>query len=246
MHHDRGMPRLEALEAGRIETIHAAQLWRCIRQMAGQGAEIAVRRQEPAAVTDFCSRYRTAAQPRIAREEVGHDGLAFLWLERTGAIDKEAAGLHHFYSTSEEQSLQGCKLCEVALALEPRNVGMSTDGPGGRAWGVKQHGVERAGLPLRRIGDDGFGCKLEARQILPQPGEAGLGAIDRNHAGSRLRELRGLAAGRRAEISDHLVAHVAQEACRQSGSGVLHPPGTVRKPREQRDRTMRDGVTGSG
>src|SRR5262245_43598674 len=168
MRHDRGMPRLEALEACRIETIHAAQLWRCIRQMAGQGAEVAVRREELAAATHFCSRYRTAAQARIAREEVGHDGLAFLWLERAGAIDEEAARLHHFCSTSEQQSLQGCKLCEVVLALEPRNVGMSTDGSGRRAWGVKQHCVERAGLPLRCIGDDGFGCKLEARQILPQ------------------------------------------------------------------------------
>ena len=82
MRHSDGLPRLEALEARRIETVHAAQLWRCVRQMAGQGAEIAVRGKELTAATDLGSAHRTAAQPRITRQEVSHDGLAFLRLER--------------------------------------------------------------------------------------------------------------------------------------------------------------------
>src|SRR6266705_1883123 len=105
MHHSRGMPRLEALEARRIETVHAAQLWRRVRQMAGQGPKITRGCEQLAAAADFRGRHRSAAQPRITRQEVGHDGLAFLRLERAGAIDEEAAGLHHVDSTSEQRSL---------------------------------------------------------------------------------------------------------------------------------------------
>ncbi len=50
---------------------------------------------------------------------------------------------------------------------------MAADGAGRRAGRVEQHGVERAGLPLRGIGDDSLGRKLEAREILPQPRQAG-------------------------------------------------------------------------
>ena len=74
---------------------------------------------------------------------------------------------------------------------------------------MKQYGVKRASLPLRRIGDDGLGHKLEAGQILPQSRQASVRAIDRHHMRAGLRKLCGLAAGRRAEISDGLAADSA-------------------------------------
>src|SRR5215475_1432244 len=96
--------------------------------MAGQGPEIACGCDELRAATDFRGCHRTAAQPRITCQEVSHDGLAFLRLERAGAVDQQSARFHHFDSLSEQRSLQGCKLCNVALALEPGNVGMAAHG----------------------------------------------------------------------------------------------------------------------
>ena len=49
-------------------------------------------------------------------------------------------------------------------------------------------------------------------------------AVDRGDVGAGVRELRGLAAGRGAEIDDGLAVDVAEQPRRQRGGGVLHPP----------------------
>src|SRR5215475_9066558 len=87
--------------------------------MAGQGPEIACGCDELRAATDFRGCHRTAAQPRITRQEVSHNGLAFLRLERAGAVDQQPARFHHFDSLSEQRSLQGCELCNAAIPTFP-------------------------------------------------------------------------------------------------------------------------------
>ena len=59
-------------------------------------------------------------------------------------------------------------------------------------------------------------------------------------------ELRRLAAGRGAEIGDAPAANVAEQARRQRGGGVLHPPGAFGKAGQRRHRAMRDGAHRSG
>ena len=59
-------------------------------------------------------------------------------------------------------------------------------------------------------------------------------------------KLRGLAAGRRAQIGDAETADVAEQARRQRGGGVLHPPGAFGKAGQQRDRAMRQRAHRAG
>ncbi len=123
---------------------------------------------------------------------------------------------------------------------------MAADGAGRRARRVEQHRVERSGLPLGRVGGDGFGRQLQAGEILPQPFEALGRAVDRGHAGAGGGKLRGLAAGRGAQIGDAQAAHVAEQPRRQRGGGVLHPPRAFVVAGERRDRAVHDRAHRSG
>ena len=75
------------------------------------------------------------------------------------------------------------------------------------------------------------------------------GDVDRRHPGAGGGELRGLAAGRGAEIGDALAGDVAEQARRERGGGVLHPPGAVvdsrAAPRSARRGTRRTEPVGS-
>ena len=65
---------------------------------------------------------------------------------------------------------------------------------------------------------------------LPLPGglvervPGGWRAVDRRDMRAGLGQLRGLAAGRSAEIGNRLASDVAEQPRRQRGGGVLHPP----------------------
>ena len=101
-------------------------------------------------------------------------------------------------------------------------------------------------LPLQRVGGDGLGLERQPREVFAQAGQPVGRAVDRGDARAGAGELRGLAAGRRAQIGDAQPAHVAEQARRQRGGGVLHPPGAFGKARQQRDRAMRDGAHRAG
>ena len=79
---------------------------------------------------------------------------------------------------------------------------MAADGAGRGAGRIEQHGVERPRLPLRHVGGDGVGGEPEAGEVLRSRSEPGRRAVDRGHLGAGGGELRGLAAGRGAEVGD--------------------------------------------
>ena len=84
---------------------------------------------------------------------------------------------------------------------------MAADGAGRGAGRIDQHAVERAVAagPFGAIGDDVVGLQRQPRKIVAQPRHPRRRTIDRGDARAGLRELRGLAAGRGAEIDDGLV-----------------------------------------
>ena len=152
-------------------------------------------------------------------------------------------------SSTARASSRRCRAAsdrDVRFALEPGDVGMAADGAGRRAGRVEQHGVERLRLPFRDVGDDGFGCEPEPRQVLLQSFEPRCGAVDRGDARAGGRELRGLAARRGAEVGDRFAAHVAEQLRRQRRGGVLHPPRAVGVARQSRHRPVHDGAHRSG
>ena len=117
---------------------------------------------------------------------------------------------------------------------------MPPDRAGRRAGRVDQHGVERAALPLGGIRLDDLGAELQPRQILPHALEARRRAVDGGDLRAGQRQLRGLAAGRGAEIGDGFAAHVAEQLRRQRRGGVLHPPRAVVVAGKLRDRARCD------
>ena len=133
-----------------------------------------------------------------------------------------------------------------AELLEPRHVGMAADGAGRGARRIEQHGIERLCVPLRDIGADQIGCERQPREILGKPVEPRGRTVDGGDVGAGGGELRGLAAGRGAQIGDAPAAHVAEQARRQRGGGVLHPPRAFGKAGQRGHRAMRDGAHRAG
>ena len=88
--------------------------------------------------------------------------------------------------------------------------------------------------------------KPETREFLVEPGEPGRRAVDRRDLRARERELRGLAAGRRAQVRDGKPAHVAEQPGGQRCGGILHPPGALGETRHAGDQAMGDGAHGAG
>ena len=136
-----------------------------------------------------------------------------------------------------EQAILGKgEAVDVGFVLQPGDVGVAAQRAGTGAGGIEQDGVELLiGRPLARVGSDQFGRQAGARQILAQPLHAPGRDIDRSDRCTGGDELQGLAAGRRAKIGDPLAHDIAQQAGRQRGGGVLHPPGTFGKARQLGD-----------
>ena len=78
---------------------------------------------------------------------------------------------------------------------------MPANGAGRGAGRVEQHRIEALfRRPGRGVGDDRCGVEAEPAEIFAQRTQPRLRAVDRDHRGAGLHELRRLAAGRRAEI----------------------------------------------
>ena len=173
--------------------------------------------------------------------------LAFFRLERTGAVDQRAAWPGQFHGAVEQPALQRRQYAKIIFRFEPGHIGMAADGSRRGAGCIEQHGVELlAWLPFQRIGRDSFDIELEAREILLQPGDARRGAIDRGDVTARSRKLGRLAARRGTQVANLFAADVAEQARRDRGGRVLHPPHALGKARQQRDGAMRQRAHGSG
>ena len=103
---------------------------------------------------------------------------------------------------------------------------MAADGAGRGAGRIEQHGIERTGLPLRRVGDDGFGVR-QAGQVLAQPLEAALGAIDRGDLGAGSASCAVLPPGAAQRSATGAAATSPRSRAGQRRGGVLHPPGAL-------------------
>ena len=86
--------------------------------------------------------------------------------------------------------------------------------------------------PLRDIGADQFGFERQAYEIFLQALEPRRRAIDRGDMSARRGKLRGLAAGRGAQIGDAAPANIAEQTHRQRRGGVLNPPGAFGETRQ--------------
>ena len=234
------------VEPGGVEAVEPAQARIGVGQLQRQRAQVAVGGEEFGEAADL-RRCDGARRRRGSRASKRRDlVLAFLRLERAGAIDQGAAGLDQLDRAVEQPPLQRGERGDVGFALEPGHVGMAADGAGRGAGRIEQHGVERPALPFQRVGGDGLGCKRSRARFSRSAAEPGGRAIDRGDVGAGDGELRGLAAGRGAQVGDCFAAHVAEQPRRQRGGGVLHPPGAFAEARQQRDRAMRERAHRAG
>ena len=105
---------------------------------------------------------------------------------------------------------------------------MAPDGAGGRAWRIKQYGVKPVcGLEVHGIGHDAGGGKTGARQVLMYQVKPGFRNVECRYAGARGDKLQGLATRGGTHVQHGLATHLAQQAGRQCGSGILHPPAAL-------------------
>ena len=117
----------------------------------------------------------TAAQAGVARQELVDRLLAFLGLERAGAIDERAARLDSVGRAGEQAALQGRERGEIGL-------GCLSQGMSGwrRIVPVDEHGASSStasnGPPCHcvGIGGDDLGGELEPREVLRAAARAGL------------------------------------------------------------------------
>ncbi len=100
--------------------------------------------------------------------------------------------------------------------------------------------------PFGHIGADELGSKRQPREIVAQPRQPRRRAIDRGDMGAGGGKLRGLAAGRGAEIGDASPADIAEQPRRQRRRGVLHPPGAFGETGQRGHRAMRDRAHDAG
>ena len=157
------------------------------------------------------------------------DGLTF----RTPPLAAEAL---------QQSLLQRRQRGDIGFLPQPGDVGVAADGAGRGAGRVDQDAVEAfaalSPLPLGGVGHHGLGFQRQPRQIVAQPRHAARRTVDRGDARAGVRELRGLAARRGAEIGDGLAGDVAEQARRQRGGGVLHPPMAFGEARQHRHRAL--------
>ena len=101
-------------------------------------------------------------------------------------------------------------------------------------------------LKVRGVANRDRGFELEAVRLARERLQAFGGAVERGDLGAGDGELRGLAAGRRAEVENPLSRRHAEHARGQRGGGVLNPPYAVRIAGEFRDRGVALEADGSG
>ena len=117
---------------------------------------------------------------------------------------------------------------------------MPADRAGGGTRRIEQHVADRPGRsPGERIGHLDPGLELEALEIAAQAAGPPVRQLDRGHCGARRGQLRGLAAGRRAQIDHSAPAYVAEQPRRQRRGGILDPPGALGVARQLLDRAAR-------
>ena len=211
--------RSELDQPGGEEPVHSALAGPEVRpgsEVAFGGAGLGRRRQLLAAE-------RIGAKAEMIE---GRDpGRALLVLERADGVDQPSAWPKHSGRGGQQPVLPGGELGQVARALQIRHVGVAADGPGRAAWGVEQDGVERFGRgPGGGVGLDDRGIELEPGKVVVQAAQAAGVAFNGEQLGRGLgRELRGLAAGGRAEIGDALSRPRGEELGGEGRGGVLHP-----------------------
>ncbi len=83
-------------------------------------------------------------------------------------------------------------------------------------------------------------CSDKPAEIVTQPVQSRRRAVDRRDEGAGSDKLRGLAAGRSAEIGDAQPCDIAEQARRQRGGGILDPPRAVGKAGQRRDGATND------
>ena len=158
MRHSRAASLQSRSQSGGVEAVEAGHARSRDRADGRAGV-----RRSPSAVTQLgepptssgrIGRRRSRGS-RASRSRT--TSIAFLRLERAGAVDEGAARPGQLDRAREQPALQGGERGDVGLALEPGNVGMAADGAGRRAGRIEQHRVERARLPLRDVGRDGLG-----------------------------------------------------------------------------------------
>ncbi len=115
--------------------------------------------------------------------------LAFFGFERTGAIDHDTARLEQRGSAIEQARLQRAQLRQIALVLEPGDVGMAADRSGRKAGRIEQHGVERPAAPFGCVGCDDVGRQVQAPEIVDEALQPRLRAIDGGDVGAGMGKL---------------------------------------------------------
>ena len=191
-------------QPGGIEAVESAERWIIVRQMAGQSAQIPLGGQSPAA-RKLRRHDRHAPDGWFVFKQLCNDLLTFFGLQRAGAIDQRPAGFKQCDRLLQQPLLQRGQRADIGFLPQPGHVGMAADGAGRGAGRIDQDAVGASPSPCHSAASvSRFRLQRQPRQIFAQPRHAGRRAVDRGDARAGLRQLRGLAAGRGAEIGDGL------------------------------------------
>src|SRR5262249_53634715 len=182
--------------------------------MAGQGAQVAIRADPLGVAVNFVGGNGHAAQVGASVEEIAHNLRSLFRLERAGAIDQDTARLEELSGLRDQPRLQRRQARNIALALDPGDVGMAPDGSGRRTGRIEQERVERYAEALRCVGSDCLCLETKSREVLLHALKPAWRAVNCDDPAAGGGELRALAARSRAEIGDAQAADVAEQLCR--------------------------------
>ena len=176
---------------------------------------------------------RLERELRMAGEERRDLRLAFLRLERAGAVDEQPAGLHQRGGAVEHLRLQRRERGDVLRLLQPGDVGMAADGAGRRAGRVEEHGVEcLCRAPIRACRLRRAAPRDRGGEVLGEPLQAVLRDVDGGHAWRRRRRAAAvLPPGAAQRSATRLSGDVAEELCR---AARRRRPAPTRRPRRSR------------
>src|SRR5260370_10650750 len=138
----------DPLETDGKEAVEAGHARIRIGELAGQGPQLAGRRENLVYAIELRGGNRPAAEPGIAGEEIGHDLDAFRGLERADAIDQQATRPEQLGRTGQHRPLQHREGGDVVGLLAPRYVRMAPHGSGRRARRIEEDSVELGYGPL--------------------------------------------------------------------------------------------------
>ncbi len=194
-------------------------------EMAGQGAQIALGRDAFGEAAQLGGIDRHPPDRRAMGQQAGDLLPALLRLERADAINQGSSRRQHRDRRRQEPFLHAAEPGHVVGRLEMRDVGMAADRAGGGAGRVEQNEARRLrGLPPDRVGDMGFRRQPQPLEVEGEPLDPARRLVERDDMRARGGELRGLAAGRGAQIEHDLAGNVAEELRRQRRRRILHPP----------------------